>query len=159
MKHGMDMHDRKPACLPALPAPTPKLTPAFPYHIPLSRVVLTHTQGHRLTDQVSTTYKSLSIVHSQARCATTNVTDHSVSLIIRVRTFTYYFVTLLHLQGRLFSYSDTHRHRLGTNYQQIPVNCPFAAKVRNYQRDGPQCVTDNQSKRSFCLDYDNSFSM
>ncbi len=26
---------------------------------------------------------------------------------------------------------------------QIPVNCPF--KVRNYQRDGPQNVTDNHS--------------
>ncbi|XP_041452599.1 catalase-like [Lytechinus variegatus] len=48
------------------------------------------------------------------------------------------------LQGRLFSYSDTHRHRLGTNYLQIPVNCPFAARTRSYQRDGPQCVTDNQ---------------
>ncbi|XP_071942198.1 catalase-like isoform X2 [Antedon mediterranea] len=48
------------------------------------------------------------------------------------------------LQGRLFSYPDTHRHRLGTNYLQIPVNCPFAAKVRNYIRDGPACVTDNQ---------------
>jgi len=49
------------------------------------------------------------------------------------------------LQGRLFSYSDTHRHRLGTNYQQIPVNCPFAARVKNYQRDGPACVDDNQA--------------
>ncbi|CAG9856040.1 unnamed protein product [Phyllotreta striolata] len=39
------------------------------------------------------------------------------------------------LQGRLFSYSDTHRHRLGPNYLQLPVNCPF--QVRNYQRDGP----------------------
>ena len=29
------------------------------------------------------------------------------------------------LQGRLFSYNDTHRHRLGTNWQQIPVNCPY----------------------------------
>lgn len=29
------------------------------------------------------------------------------------------------LQGRLFSYADTHRHRLGANYLQIPVNCPF----------------------------------
>lgn len=38
------------------------------------------------------------------------------------------------LQGRIFSYADTHRYRLGTNYLQIPVNCPF--KVRNYQRDG-----------------------
>lgn len=47
-------------------------------------------------------------------------------------------------QGRLFSYSDTHRHRLGSNYLQIPVNCPYNARLRNYQRDGPQCVTDNQ---------------
>jgi len=33
------------------------------------------------------------------------------------------------LQARLFSYADTHRHRLGVNYQQIPVNCPYASKV------------------------------
>lgn len=45
------------------------------------------------------------------------------------------------LQGRLFSYSDTHRHRLGPNYLQLPVNCPF--KVRNFQRDGFMCY-DNQ---------------
>lgn len=31
------------------------------------------------------------------------------------------------LQARLFSYSDTHRHRLGVNYQQIPVNKPLHA--------------------------------
>nr|AKZ20727.1 catalase [Tegillarca granosa] len=48
------------------------------------------------------------------------------------------------LQGRLFSYPDTHRHRLGSNYLQIPVNCPFNSKAKNYQRDGPQCVDDNQ---------------
>nr|ADW08700.1 catalase [Pinctada fucata] len=48
------------------------------------------------------------------------------------------------LQGRLFSYSDTHRHRLGSNYLQIPVNCPFNSRVKNYQRDGPQCVDENQ---------------
>ena len=48
------------------------------------------------------------------------------------------------LQGRLFSYSDTHRHRLGVNYQSIPVNCPFATKVLNYQRDGNMRVDDNQ---------------
>lgn len=47
------------------------------------------------------------------------------------------------LQGRLFSYADTHRHRLGGNYLQIPVNCPF--KVKNYQRDGPATVNDNQN--------------
>ncbi|XP_063402690.1 catalase-like [Mytilus trossulus] len=49
------------------------------------------------------------------------------------------------LQGRLFSYSDTHRHRLGSNYLQIPVNCPYNARVKNYQRDGPQCVDENQA--------------
>lgn len=46
------------------------------------------------------------------------------------------------LQGRLFSYPDTHRHRLGGNYLQIPVNCPFA-KIANYQRDGPQNMSTN----------------
>lgn len=48
------------------------------------------------------------------------------------------------LQGRLFAYPDTHRHRLGPNYLQIPVNCPYRARVANYQRDGPMCVSDNQ---------------
>lgn len=48
------------------------------------------------------------------------------------------------LQGRLFSYSDTHRHRLGANYRQIPVNCPYRCRAQNYQRDGPMTVTDNQ---------------
>jgi catalase len=47
------------------------------------------------------------------------------------------------LQGRLLSYADTHRHRLGANYLQIPVNCPF--KTRTYHRDGPQTVNDNQT--------------
>jgi catalase len=48
------------------------------------------------------------------------------------------------LQGRLLSYPDAHRHRLGTNYEQIPVNrCPFA--VNNYERDGQMRVDDNGS--------------
>lgn len=41
------------------------------------------------------------------------------------------------LQSRLFSYPDAHRHRIGANYQQLPVNqpvCPFA--MANFQRDG-----------------------
>lgn len=46
------------------------------------------------------------------------------------------------LQGRLLSYPDAHRHRLGANYEQIPVNkCPYA--VNNYQRDGQMRVDDN----------------
>jgi catalase len=40
------------------------------------------------------------------------------------------------LQGRLFSYNDTQRHRLGTNYHMLPVNSPHAAQASNYQRDG-----------------------
>ncbi len=38
------------------------------------------------------------------------------------------------LQGRLFSYTDTHLHRLGTvNFNQIPINkpvCPFHTNRR-----------------------------
>merc|ERR1712156_888379 len=48
------------------------------------------------------------------------------------------------LQGRLFSYPDAHRHRLGANWDQIPVNCPYRAGARNYQRDGPMTVSGNQ---------------
>ncbi|WP_028402967.1 catalase [Ectobacillus panaciterrae] len=48
------------------------------------------------------------------------------------------------LQGRLFSYPDTQRYRLGANYLQIPVNCPFAP-VRNQQRDGAMQVNQQSS--------------
>ncbi|KAL1921791.1 uncharacterized protein VTP21DRAFT_10433 [Calcarisporiella thermophila] len=46
------------------------------------------------------------------------------------------------LQGRLFSYPDTHRHRLGPNYHQIPINTP-KNRVANYQRDGFMAVNGN----------------
>ncbi|GAN01536.1 hypothetical protein MBANPS3_012219 [Mucor bainieri] len=46
------------------------------------------------------------------------------------------------LQGRLFSYPDTHRHRLGTNYAQIPINQPHS-RVANHQRDGSMAVLGN----------------
>jgi catalase len=39
------------------------------------------------------------------------------------------------LQGRIFSYADTQRHRLGVNYLQLPINRP-QAPVNNNQRDG-----------------------
>ncbi|MDB4971772.1 MAG: katA [Myxococcaceae bacterium] len=39
------------------------------------------------------------------------------------------------LQGRLFSYADAHRYRLGVNYHQIPVNKPLN-EVTHYHRDG-----------------------
>lgn len=47
------------------------------------------------------------------------------------------------LQGRLFSYPDTHRYRLGKNYEQIPINCPYRARVQTYLRDGAATVNGN----------------
>lgn len=47
------------------------------------------------------------------------------------------------LQGRILSYPDAQRYRLGGNYEQIPVNrCPFM--TNNYQRDGQMTVNGNQ---------------
>lgn len=37
------------------------------------------------------------------------------------------------LQGRLFSYFDTQRYRLGANFHQVPVNAPVAAVNTNNQ--------------------------
>jgi catalase len=39
------------------------------------------------------------------------------------------------LQGRLFSYADTQRYRLGVNYEELPVNRPLV-KVANNNQDG-----------------------
>jgi len=39
------------------------------------------------------------------------------------------------LLGRLFSYHDTHLHRIGTNYEQLPVNRP-RSEVHTYNKDG-----------------------
>ncbi|MCO6464256.1 MAG: catalase [Saprospiraceae bacterium] len=47
------------------------------------------------------------------------------------------------LQGRLFSYGDAQRYRLGVNHYQIPVNkpkCPF----HNFHRDGAMRVDGNE---------------
>ena len=46
------------------------------------------------------------------------------------------------LQGRLISYPDAHRYRIGVNYDSLPVNkpqCPFAT----YNRDGAMRFDDN----------------
>ncbi len=47
------------------------------------------------------------------------------------------------LQGRLYSYDDTQRHRLGGNFDQIPINCPFRARVSASDRDGFMRVNGN----------------
>ena len=46
------------------------------------------------------------------------------------------------LQGRLFSYGDAQRYRLGVNHHQIPVNAP-RCPVNSYHRDGQMRVDAN----------------
>lgn len=51
---------------------------------------------------------------------------------------------------------DAHRYRLGTNYEQLPVNrCPFA--VNNYERDGAMRLDGNggSSPNYFPNSFDN----
>jgi catalase len=46
------------------------------------------------------------------------------------------------LQGRLFSYGDAQRYRLGVNHNLIPVNAP-RCPVHSYHRDGAMRVDGN----------------
>ncbi|MHB9026574.1 MAG: catalase [Armatimonadota bacterium] len=46
------------------------------------------------------------------------------------------------LQGRLFSYGDAQRYRLGVNHHAIPVNAP-RCPVNSYHRDGQMRVDGN----------------
>jgi catalase len=46
------------------------------------------------------------------------------------------------LQGRLFSYGDAQRYRLGVNHSMIPVNSP-RCPVHSYHRDGAMRVDGN----------------
>jgi catalase len=39
------------------------------------------------------------------------------------------------LMGRIFSYHDTHLHRIGANYEQLPINAP-RVEVHSYNKDG-----------------------
>ncbi|SDQ28976.1 catalase [Paraburkholderia fungorum] len=47
------------------------------------------------------------------------------------------------LQGRLFSYGDTQRYRLGINHHQIPVNASRVANPHSFHRDGGMRVDGN----------------
>ncbi|MFA6862890.1 MAG: catalase [Dysgonamonadaceae bacterium] len=48
------------------------------------------------------------------------------------------------LQGRLFSYGDAQRYRLGVNHNQIPVNSPKGVKnPHSFHRDGQMRVDGN----------------
>ncbi|EGN94351.1 hypothetical protein SERLA73DRAFT_125862 [Serpula lacrymans var. lacrymans S7.3] len=52
------------------------------------------------------------------------------------------------LQSRLFSYPDTHRHRLGVNYSQIPVNAPIVP-IANFQRDGYMTINSQGARPNY----------
>ncbi len=52
------------------------------------------------------------------------------------------------LQGRLFSYSDTQRYRIGANVMSLPVNKPLTPVVNNYQ-DGVMDGTGSTSNVNY----------
>lgn len=54
------------------------------------------------------------------------------------------------LQSRLFSYADTHRHRVGVNYQQLPVNAPRTPyRAANFQRNGSMAFYNQGARPNY----------
>jgi catalase len=49
------------------------------------------------------------------------------------------------LMGRVFSYHDTHLHRVGANYEQLPINAP-KSPVDSYTQDGPMTFRHSGSQ-------------
>jgi catalase len=49
------------------------------------------------------------------------------------------------LMGRIFSYHDTHLHRIGANYEQLPINSP-KTPVHSYNQDGPMTYHNSGSQ-------------
>lgn len=56
------------------------------------------------------------------------------------------------LQGRLFSYKDAQRHRLGGNFEQIPINMPVV-HVDNNERDGAMAYKKHKGKVNYSPNY------
>ena len=52
------------------------------------------------------------------------------------------------LQGRLFSYSDSQRHRIGANFAQLPINKPKVPVINN-RRDGNMDYDRNKGKVNY----------
>lgn len=52
------------------------------------------------------------------------------------------------LQARIFSYGDAHRYRVGTWYEQLPVNRPKSA-VNTYHMDGAMNFTEPSSSDAY----------
>lgn len=53
------------------------------------------------------------------------------------------------LLGRVFSYADAHRYRLGANHAQLPVNAP-RNEVNSYSRTAP-CGTRSTTRAPRCM--------
>jgi catalase len=49
------------------------------------------------------------------------------------------------LMGRIFSYHDTHLHRIGANYEQLPINAP-KSPVHSYNKDGAMPYRHNDGQ-------------
>jgi len=47
------------------------------------------------------------------------------------------------LLGRVFSYADAHRYRIGTNYSQLPVNYAKNATINSYSKEGSMSYRSN----------------
>ncbi|PID17053.1 catalase [Sporosarcina sp. P34] len=60
------------------------------------------------------------------------------------------------LQGRTFSYSDTQRYRIGTNYLQLPVNAPKKEVRTNQQRGQMDNRDTNESGENPHINYEPS---
>ena len=59
------------------------------------------------------------------------------------------------LQSRLFSYPDAHRHRVGVNYQQLPVNAPKVPyRMANFQRDGNMAFYNQGGRANYLSSID-----
>jgi catalase len=52
------------------------------------------------------------------------------------------------LQARIFSYADAHRHRVGVNADQIPVNKP-RCPVHTYNADGAMRLVGNPNPDAY----------
>ena len=62
------------------------------------------------------------------------------------------------LLARVFSYPDTQRHRIGANFNQLPVNRP-KVQVNTYQFDGPMAYLHSGSQPTYAPNsYDRPWS-
>lgn len=60
------------------------------------------------------------------------------------------------LQGRTFSYSDTQRHRVGTNYLQLPINEAKKRVATNQHGGAMQYRTDRSPDQNPHINYEPS---